>query len=99
MNNKVICRYCNAESVQSMNTSFFGFKNFTCLSCGKANMFPLSKTYKVMYWIIVTFLVISSVGQLFEGKIGLVSVLGIAGIASLYMNYKYEKEVKSLSIK
>ncbi len=96
--NNATCRFCNKESEIKMKTSFFGFKNFACPSCGKVNMFPLTKGYKMIYWIVAVFFAISAIGMLLVGKFGIPSILAIAAIASLIMDSKYKKELATKTI-
>ncbi len=83
------------ESEVEMKTDFFGFKNFKCSVCGKINMQPLTKGYKVIYWIVAVPTTLTTIGFLLEGTLGL-SILGMVSVYSLFMDHKYKKE---LSIK
>ena len=91
--NNVTCQFCKTESEVKMKTSFLGFKNFTCPSCKKTITSPLSKTYRVIYWLLAIYFVLTSIAMLMEGRLGLPSILAVAAIAALWMDEKYRKQL------
>lgn len=76
--------------------SFLGFPRVTCPKCDKYILFPLTPGYRILYWVILVSMVISSIGYLKRGEIPIPGLLGIAAIVGIVKDIKLRRRVSGL---
>jgi len=90
------CINCNASAEYEIKKSFLGFQKFKCKECGQENLYPLTKDYRIIYWIAVVGSSLFSVASIIRGEISLPGILVIGGIWGLIADFKIQKKVKAI---
>ena len=90
------CINCNASAEYEIKKSFLGFQKFKCKECEQENLYPLTKGYRITYWVVVIWFSLFSMASIIRGEIPLPGILVIGGIWGLIADFKIQKKLKQL---
>lgn len=94
------CKACGKQFSAQISAqparSFLGFPRVACPKCDKYVVFPLTPGYRLIYWIILVFMVIGSIGYLKRGEIPIPGLLGIATIVVIAKDIKLRRRTPEL---
>lgn len=84
------CKNCQYSAEYKLKKDIEGFPYFKCSNCNKKNYFPLSRTYKRIYILVLVAFVLGFIFVLPLDYILLPGLLVIAAIEALWRNRKLE---------
>ena len=88
-----ICRSCQTSFSAEPKRTFLGFQRMTCPACKADVVYPLTRGYRITYWVFFALMVITIVSTFAQGDIGLPGGLGIAVLIALFRDWTIQKEV------
>jgi hypothetical protein len=89
------CPSCGAIFNAQPKRTFLGFQKLGCPNCKKKVVYPLTKGYRITYWVLFAFMVLSVVGAFARGEIGVPGGLGIAVAIALIIDWRIKKRVST----
>ncbi len=89
------CRSCGHTFRQAPKRTFLGFQRLKCPSCGKDVIHPLTKGYRITYWVIVAWMALRLLSALSRGGIAVPGLMGLAVIIGLVRDRRIRNEVAS----
>jgi len=94
--NDYVCTHCHVAFTQDrpIQRSFLGYGKFECPKCGESNRYPLSKGYKIFYWLFVVGVAALCVGMFRQGNILLPGLAWIAAVVALGNNGYARRQVQ-----
>ena len=100
MNNKLlICAKCKTQIKDRPKRSFLGFQLFTCPNCNEKIEYPLTHTYRAIYWLIAIIFILYSISAILQGAIPMPGLLGIAAVVGLVKDYSLKNKIRVRNIK
>ncbi len=90
-----ICQSCGTSFSADPKRTFLGFQKMTCLSCKKEVVYPLTRGYRITYWVIFAFMAITVLSAFSQGGIGFPGGLGIAVLIALFRDWAIQKKVRA----
>ena len=88
----ITCKKCNANSTTTPEQSFLGFQKITCQNCGERLLYPLTKGYRIAYFVLLILMGIMLVNGLKDGNVGFPGGIGIAIIIALVRDCSIRKK-------
>ena len=73
--------------------SFLGFLKFTCPSCRKTFLYPLTRGYRIAYWIVVVLVGVACIVGLILGEVVAPGLLAIAAAIALAKDHSVKTRV------
>ena len=89
------CRSCGTAFVAEPKRTFLGFQRLTCPTCKGKVVYPLTRGYRITYWVILAMMALAIVGAFAQGGFGLPGGLGIAVMIALLRDWTIRKQVMS----
>lgn len=93
----VRCSQCSHAFSAAPKKTFLGFRKFTCPSCGHVDLHPLSSGYRGFYWFVLIAMVLSVLGLLASGQVGLPGLVSIAAAYALVKDRGLRKQANTNS--
>src|SRR6266702_5766525 len=90
-----ICTTCRTPFRGRPTQSFLGFQKLTCPQ-GHRILYPLTRGYRIAYWVIIILIGIRIVASVANGHIAVPGVLGILIIIGLVSDGRIRKQVGAL---
>lgn len=84
----VTCPHCQHKYEGVASKSFLGFKKFACQSCHEAFSYPLFRSYRITYWLL---LAIAAAFMFNASNVRpniFVILMGVAVLMDLYLIWK-----------
>ena len=91
------CTTCKHQFIFVPKRSFLGFQKLICPACGASVIYPLTKGYRITYWIVFIFMVLLIIGSYAQGEIGIPGGLGIAVAIALFRDYFIRQKVQRVT--
>ena len=88
-----ICPSCKASFSAEPKQTFLGFQRMTCPSCSADVTYPLTRGYRIAYWIIASLMLVTIAYSFTEGEIGFPGGLGIAVLIALVIDWRLQRKV------
>ena len=88
-----VCSHCQNKFTEIPKRSFLGFQKMACSECHTKLTFPLTDGYRIIYWILLIFMVISIIGSLSQGNFAFPGLVSFAIIFSLIKDRKLQKNL------
>lgn len=89
------CQSCRTSFAAEPKRTFLGFQKLTCPSCNAKVIYPLTRGYRITYWVIFAIMVITVLGAFAQGGIGFPGGLGIAVLIALLKDWTIQKRVRT----
>ena len=89
----VVCSHCQNKFTETPKRSFLGFQKLTCLKCNTKLTFPLTDGYRIIYWILLVFMILSVIGSLSQGNFALPGLVSFAMIFALIRDKQLKKKL------
>ena len=89
------CHSCSAGFTAEPKQTFLGFQKMTCPSCKAEVVYPLTRGYRITYWVIFAIMVITVLSEFAQGGIGFPGGLGIAVLIALFGDWTIQKRVRA----
>ena len=91
------CPKCKNDFSDKPKKNFLGFPTITCKSCGDKIHYPLSTTYRIIYYVLAAVAVYGIVIVLAGGDTGFLAITGLAAIFALIKDRQYASKIKTWS--
>jgi predicted RNA-binding Zn-ribbon protein involved in translation (DUF1610 family) len=91
------CFHCGTDLQISTETTFLGFKKFTCPVCGKENKHVLRNGYRWVYYIVLFLSVAGVVNGLAQGDVPRAGIVSILAMVALGKDYASRRKMRSSS--
>lgn len=91
---KVVCENCGLPIDGKPWKTFLGFQKYTCPSCNKNTLYPLTRTYRVIYWCCFAVGCIAFLSYVSQGEIPVPGLLGVATAVALVRDYQLRKKLQ-----
>lgn len=91
---EVTCTECGTKQTRHPTRSFFGFLKFTCDSCAKPFLYPLTPGFEGFYWLILGLGVVSALFILAKGQFPLPSIWLLLVSVALIKNRGVKQRVR-----
>jgi hypothetical protein len=88
-----VCTHCKKRMRAVPKRSFLGFPKFTCPSCSKIFLYPLTKGYRILYWVFIAIFSAISLAALLAGKIAFPGALVIVGAIAIAKDFSIKSQV------
>ena len=88
-----VCSHCQNKFTEVPKKSFLGFQKLTCPECNTTLTFPLTDGYRIIYWILLIFMVLSVIGSLSQGNFIFPGLVSFAMIFALIRDRKLKKSL------
>jgi DNA-directed RNA polymerase subunit RPC12/RpoP len=85
------CPNCGREFRAVPKRSFLAFQKMRCPSCSKDVVYPLTKGYRFIYWVILALMLVAVVVNYSMGRITYPSLLGFAALVALVEDARIRK--------
>jgi hypothetical protein len=72
-----VCTKCSAKFNQAPKQTFLGFQRLTCPTCQEKVSYPLTRTYRIIFWVIL----VAEVVGVASGGIGYIGIVLIIATA------------------
>jgi hypothetical protein len=90
---KIICSHCKEAIEGKPKRTFLGFQRYTCESCKKPTVYPLTSGYRAIYWVAIVVFALGSLMALQQGNVLIPSILLIAAIVALIKDKSIQKKI------
>jgi hypothetical protein len=87
------CRDCGKRFRATPVRSFLRFQKFKCPACSKSVLYPLTRGYRITYWVLTVLMIVTVINNLTTGSLSVPGGLGIAVIFGLVKDRKIRVEV------
>jgi hypothetical protein len=87
------CRDCGKRFRATPVRSFLGFQKFKCPACSKSVLYPLTRGYRITYWVINVLMIVTFINNLTTGILLVPGGLWIAVIFALVKDRRIRVEV------
>ena len=84
------CGFCAAEFRAIPSRTFLGFRKLVCPACSKELLYPLTRGYRVIYWVLLFGLVSQLVEIVNKGALPIPGLLGIAIILAIVRDIRLQ---------
>ena len=91
------CTTCKHQFISVPKRSFLGFRKLICPACGASVTYPLTRSYRITYWILFIFMILPIIGSYAQGEIGIPGGLGIAVAIALFRDYSIHQKVQRVT--
>ena len=88
-----ICHSCQTSFTAEPKRTFLGFQKMACPACKADMVYPLTRGYRITYWVIFAFMAITILSTFAQGSIGFPGGLGIAVLIALFRDWTIQKKV------
>ena len=78
-----VCPHCFTQFSETPKSSFLGFQKLVCPNCKEDVVYPLTRGYRITYWVLFVYMLLSVVVALSNGEIGFPGGMGIAVMIAL----------------
>jgi DNA-directed RNA polymerase subunit RPC12/RpoP len=85
------CSNCGREFRAVPKKSFLAFQKMRCPGCSKDVVYPLTKGYRVIYWVIVALILVVVVINVSNGQVTYPTLLGFAAVFALVEDARIRK--------
>ena len=85
------CPSCGREFRAGPKKSFLGFKKMRCPGCSKDVVYPLTKSYRVIYWLIVALMLVVVAVNISNGRTSYPDLVGFAAVFALVEDARIRK--------
>lgn len=92
-----ICRKCAAEFSAAPTRSFLGFQRASCPMCRATTLYPLTRVYRITYWVMLAAMVLAFIGNQQQGVISFPGLIGMGVIVALVRDARIRGEVRTAS--
>lgn len=89
------CQSCGTAFEATPKRSFFGFQLVTCPSCQKQNRLPLTKGYRITYYVVLAWMALTIAIEAASGNIAFPGGIGILVLIALALDFKAKRQLKS----
>ncbi len=87
------CRACGTEFRAVPKRTFLGFQRLVCPGCSSPVIYPLTRGYRITYWVFVALMAWTVLDAIAHGGIAVPGLLGLAVIIGLMRDHRIRKEV------
>lgn len=92
---KIFCQKCKKDIIDKPRKNLMGFQIYKCKECNIEYTYPLSKTYRRIYQIIIYFFIALIILNIIFGKsFGLPGIFTIIAGIGLYYDSKIREKLK-----
>ena len=91
------CSACGAEFRSEPKRSFLGFQKLKCPTCQADVAYPLTRGYRISYWVIAVWMLIGLLGILPGGNILVTALLEVGAIVALVRDRQLHREVAAVA--
>lgn len=88
----VKCNHCGSLIEEKPKKNFLGFSIYTCPKCSKKSQYPLSSTYKIIYYVLTGVFVLGILQFLSTGSGG-ISLFGGLALIALIQDWNLRKRI------
>ena len=92
------CQACDSNFTAEPKRTFLGFQRLQCPSCSAKVVYPLTKGYRVTYWVLLIFMIFAIIGAFAQGGIGLPGGLGVAVLIALVRDWIIKRRVTKIAL-
>lgn len=92
-----VCQSCGTAFEATPKRSFFGFQLATCPSCQKQNRLPLTKGYRITYYVVLAWMVLTIAIEASSGNVAFPGGIGILVIIALVLDFKAKRQLKKVA--
>ncbi|MCX6754416.1 MAG: hypothetical protein NTU81_01125 [Candidatus Nomurabacteria bacterium] len=86
--NKIICFQCKLEINDNPKRDLWGFRKYTCMSCNKEILYPLTNRYRNIYWLVLVSFCVIFIDALPNGRFVFPGLLIFVAVLSLIKDKK-----------
>lgn len=80
---EIRCSQCSCAHGAEPRKTFLGFRKLTCPACGHVDLHPLTSGYRGFYWFVLVVMVLSLLGLLAHGQVGVPGLISLAAAYAL----------------
>jgi len=88
-----VCQSCNSNFMAEPRRTFLGFQKLKCTFCGIEATYPLTRAYRITYWVIFGVMVAIIINSFAEGQIGFPGGIGIAVLVALVLDWRLKRQM------
>lgn len=88
-----VCQSCNSSFTTEPRKTFLGFQKLTCTFCGTEATYPLTRGYRITYWVTFGVMVATIINSVSEGQIGFPGGIGIAVLVALVIDWRLKRRI------
>ena len=92
------CQSCRTSFSAAPKRTFLGFQRMACPSCKAEVVYPLTRGYRITYWVIFAFMAFTVLTAFAQGGIGFPGGLGIAVLIALFRDWTIQKRVRTAEV-
>ena len=89
------CTKCKTKFNSVPKQSFLGFQKLECTWCKENITYPLTSSYRTIYWVIFGLMILMIIGSFAQGEIGFPGGFGLAIIFALLRDKIIRKRVST----
>ena len=90
---EAVCESCGHPFEAKPVKDWLGFQKVKCPECNHRGLYPLTNSYRKIYWVLVGFLILSSIGTLSQGGLPVPGLIALLAVLGLVKDARIRKEV------
>ena len=94
-----VCQSCNSSFATEPRKTFLGFQKLKCTFCGIEATYPLTRAYRIAYWVIFAVMAATIANSFAEGQIGFPGGLGVGVLVALFIDWRLKRKIAFAQVK
>lgn len=90
------CESCKHTFSAVPTRTFLGFQKLQCPSCSAITKHPLTKGYRITYFVVLAWMLVAAAGAVASNAAPYPGGIGIAVIVALVIDFKYRRKTALL---
>ena len=95
---RVVCRSCGDNFTGKPSRTFLGFQKLKCPKCGKDVVYPLTRGYRITYWILLVGMIVAVVGNARQGLVSFPGLIGVGIIIAVIRDFQIQRAVADVRV-